>query len=369
MKTHPATSLLLSLLSLTAFAGAPLPETKPVDFKPSERIPKIQIALLLDNSGSMQGLIDQARAQMWRVVNEFANAKQKGHKARVELALYEYGERPSRLSNFTTNLDAVSEQLFGMSIRGGDEYCGQVIKNATQELEWSGNPDDLKLIYIAGNEAFTQGPVDPHSAIRDAKRRGITVNVIHAGGMEGSWAAGALAAGTSFMMINHNTKVATVVAPQDAELGALNAKLNSTYIAYGARGRESSARQAAMDVATKAAAPAALAERVVGKGSANYVNSEWDLVDAKKEKKAILGGLKKQDLPSEMQEMNEKEREAYVETKSKERAEIQAQITKLAAERREWLNKEAKSGPKDSTLDEAMSSSAHRAAEAKAFTF
>jgi hypothetical protein len=82
-----------------------------------------------------------------------------------------------------------------------------------------------------------------------------------------------------------------------------------------------------------------------------------------------VGGLKKQDLPSEMQEMNEKERDAYIETKSKERAEIQAQIAKLAAERRQWLDKEAKNGPKDATLDQAMTSSAQRAAKAKAFSF
>jgi len=108
--------------------------------------------------------------------------KQNGVAPRLELALYEYGDGVKRLQPFTSELDRVSEKLFGISVHGGDEYCGQVIQAATNELEWSGDPDDLKLIYIAGNEPFTQGPVKPGSAIEAAKHKGITVNPIACGG-------------------------------------------------------------------------------------------------------------------------------------------------------------------------------------------
>src|SRR5262245_43559851 len=118
-----AFAVLLSCMAFSSFAGETAPAKPP---------PRVQIALLLDNSGSMQGLISQARTQMWKLVNEFATAKQHGQQIRLELALYEYGDGPKKLSNFTTNLDAVNEQLFGMGIRGGDEYCGQVISQATK---------------------------------------------------------------------------------------------------------------------------------------------------------------------------------------------------------------------------------------------
>jgi hypothetical protein len=35
----------------------------------------IMIALLLDTSNSMDGLIDQAKSQLWKIVNEVAAAK------------------------------------------------------------------------------------------------------------------------------------------------------------------------------------------------------------------------------------------------------------------------------------------------------
>src|SRR4051794_24708186 len=197
-----------------AFAG-PNPQSQqpqqPARTDPQgHRIPKVQIAILLDNSGSMEGLINQARTEIWKVVNQFSTAKQNGVAPRLELALYEYGDGVKRLQGFTSELDRVSEKLFGISVHGGDEYCGQVIQAATNELEWSGDADDLKLIYIAGNEPFTQGPVRPATAIEAAKHKGITVNPIACGGDDASWRAGAVVAGGDYLVIDHNSVVAQV---------------------------------------------------------------------------------------------------------------------------------------------------------------
>jgi hypothetical protein len=356
-----AAAVVLSLFALAASASTP--EVKPP--------PRVQIALLLDNSGSMQGLINQARTQMWKLVNEFATAKQHGKPIRLELALYEYGERPVKLSNFTTNLDAVSEQLFSMGIRGGDEFCGQVISQATRELEWSGNPDDLKLIYIAGNEPFTQGPVTPAIAIGEAKKKGIVVNVIHADtSADASWQQGAAVAGTPFMSINHNARVAQVVAPQDAELAKLGAQLNQTYLAFGGEGQSGLKRQADMDEAARAAAPAALAERTVSKSTANYSNSGWDLVDAKKEGKVKLEQMKPAELPAPMQKMSAPEREAFVAEKAKERAELQKKISELSLARKKFITAQEKAEANAPvTLDKAMVDSVRTSAAARAITF
>ena len=50
-----------------------LAEAKAKD--PPKRDASIQIALLLDTSNSMDGLIDQAKSQLWSVVNEFIRYK------------------------------------------------------------------------------------------------------------------------------------------------------------------------------------------------------------------------------------------------------------------------------------------------------
>ncbi|HET6224522.1 MAG TPA: vWA domain-containing protein, partial [Dongiaceae bacterium] len=203
-KTPPvaaaATAKPITTPTPTATATAtPTPTATPVAPVGQDRI---QIALLLDTSGSMDGLISQARTQLWKVVNEYARAIRNGKRARLEIALYEYGNAGlsaesgfvRQILPFTSDLDRVSEELFALTTNGGEEYCGKVIQKATNELAWSKAPGDLRLVFIAGNEPFSQGPVDYHVAIAAARKKGIRINTIHCGGDEPSWRDGALVA-------------------------------------------------------------------------------------------------------------------------------------------------------------------------------
>jgi hypothetical protein len=366
----------LSAACVVALLAVPcLAEEKPED-------PKVQIAILLDTSSSMDGLINQTREQLWRIVNTFATAKRDGKRAKLELALYEYGnDNLSRGNDFvrrvvplTTDLDRVSEALFSLKTNGGEEYCGAVVQHATKELEWSSRPGDLKLIYIAGNEPFTQGPVPFQAAVKAAIARGIVVNTIYAGteqdGINGQWMAAAKLGDGHYLFIDQNRAVARVDAPQDAQLAALSAKLNKTYIALGAAGRAAMARQEAQDKNAQAMSAAAMATRARAKASAVYDNAEWDLIDAKK-KGVSVASVPVEALPAELQQMDAQQREAYVAEKERERAEIQAQIAKLSKERDEYVQRELKRRAQDATrtLDDALIESAKAQAEKAAYTF
>src|SRR5687768_14807415 len=178
-----AVVLSLGIVAIAAEPGAKTegqPPPPPVAEKPAEK-PLIQLALLLDNSGSMQGLIDQARSQLWTVVNHLARTKKNGQTPRLEVALYQYGDRPQQLLAFTDDLDAVSEKLFKIGISGGSEHCGEVIQLSLNDLKWADEVGVYKTIFIAGNEPFTQGPTDYRSACETASARGIVVNTIHCG--------------------------------------------------------------------------------------------------------------------------------------------------------------------------------------------
>ena len=126
---------------------------------------RIQLALLLDTSNSMDGLIDQAKAQLWNIVNELAKAQRDSVEAEVEIALYEYGNDNLSINTgyirqvlpFTTCLDDISEKLFALKTNGGSEYCGQVITESLAKLGWSESDSTLKVIYIAGNEELSHG--------------------------------------------------------------------------------------------------------------------------------------------------------------------------------------------------------------------
>ena len=120
----------------------------------------IMIALLLDTSNSMDGLIDQAKSQLWKIVNEVAVAKSgDGKQPNIKIALYEYGNEGlspdegyiRQVCPLTEDLDVISEKLFSLTTNGGNEFCGQVIKTALNQLAWSASNSDLKMIFIAGD--------------------------------------------------------------------------------------------------------------------------------------------------------------------------------------------------------------------------
>lgn len=376
-----AIALVIGALAGVATTTTTATPTKPVAPAPISKKPLIQVAILLDTSGSMTGLIDQARTQLWRVVNEFATAKRNGQAPDIHVALYEYGNDglPAekgyirRILPLTTDLDKVSEELFALTTNGGSEYCGQVIDEATKDLGWSGSNDDLKVIFIAGNEEFTQGSVAYKGACQRAIAKGITVNTIYCGPKQDNiaveWKDGATMADGSFMAIDQNAQVAHIAAPQDGEIERLGEQLNTTYIAYGQAGRAGADRQNAQDANSKTNVGANVS-RMVTKASANYANSTWDLVDAKKEGKVDLEKIDPKDLPAEMQKMTPAQRKAHVEQKEKARAEIQAKIRKLDDERRKYVAEQMRKQPATaSTLDKAVVGAVRSTGTKKGYTF
>jgi len=348
-----------------------------------EAKPLIQIAILLDTSNSMDGLIEQAKTQLWKIVNEFATSKKEGQTPELQVALYEYGKSslPARegylrmILPFTTDLDKVSEELFALTTNGGEEYCGRVIKAAAEELAWSKSSNDFKAIFIAGNEPFTQGNVDYRKACPLAIQKGIIVNTIYCGsyeeGVATHWKDGADLADGKYLNIDQNLQALHIEAPQDREIARLGEELNKTYIAYGARGKAGQERQAAQDSNARVAAPGSFLQRTLSKSSALYKNESWDLVDAEKEGKVKVEELKDKDLPEEMQKMSQEERKSYIKAKAQEREKIQAEINRLNEERKKYVAEEMKkrSESGENTLEAAIIQTLREQAAKKNFQF
>ena len=340
----------------------------------------VQLAILLDTSNSMDGLIDQAKNQLWKIVNEMARSKRDNQSINLYVALYEYGndnlsadEGFVRLvSPLTNDLDKISEELFKLKTNGGSEYCGTVIAEAIKDLDWEKSNDELKVMFIAGNEEFTQGMIDYKKSCKEAISKGIIVNTIFCGdydeGVRTFWKDGADIADGKYMNINQNEEIVHIEAPQDQELIELGAKLNDTYIGYGSYGDEYKLRQSEQDDNAGNLAPEVLVERTVTKSGKQYKNESWDLVDAEKEGNVNIEELKDEELPEEMKSMTIEERKAFVETKAKEREEIQNKINKLDQERRKYIADKLAEG-NENTLDAAMLKIIREQAASKKYEF
>ncbi len=376
VKNHTLTAIaVIFFVHLSAFTT--MPEVKTV-----AKDQNIQLALLLDTSNSMDGLIDQAKSQLWKIVNELALAKcADGKKPNIQLALYEYGNDglPSsegyirQVSGLTDDLDLISEKLFSLSTNGGNEFCGQVINSSLNQLAWSASANDLKMIFIAGNEPFTQGKISYRTAGLMAREKSVVVNTIFCGpfdeGLRTNWKDGADITGGTFMSIQQDRKTVYIPSPYDEKISALNDKLNSTYVYYGSSGASKKEMQSVQDKNARSYGEENKVERAISKSTHAYKNSSWDLVDAAKEDEQAIAKAKDEDLPMEMKGMTANQRQVYVKEKATERKQIQDEIQILNKKRQEYIVVNTPKEVSDSMLDAAMIKAIKEKAKLKSLSF
>jgi len=329
---------------------------------------KIQVAILLDTSGSMQGLIEQAKSRLWNIVNTLTTLKYKGKTPKIEIALYEYGsynrydgDYIRQITPLTTDLDFISQELFILTAGGSEEYCGTVIHKAVRDLEWGNNPSDMKLIYIAGNEIFEQGKIPYKDAIKKAVAQNIYINTIHCGdkrtGIRDYWQDAAQRGEGKFFNIDQNATIKDIATPFDDKIQHCNTKLNDTYISYGNQGIARKANQNKQDANAQSISVSNYTERAISKSKAIYKNTSWDLVDKYSEDKDIVNNIDKNLLPSELKEKSKEELKKIIKQKEEERTSIQKQIAELAVKRQAYIDNELKSEISGDDLGKAINES------------
>jgi hypothetical protein len=327
---------------------------QPGELVSRNQVNRVQIAILFDTSNSMDGLIDQARSRIWQIVNVMSNLRYNGIIPVIEIALFEYGndnimatEQHARMIlPLTNDMDLISQKLFSLTTRGGQEFCGAVISKSLTNLNWSYNPFDVKMIYIAGNEPFNQGNVNYKDVCNLAAQRDIKVNTIYCGdyqqGVKEFWYDGAQIGKGEYSNINSNAQLVHYQTPYDEEINLYNDKLNRTYIHYGKEGSSKKANQEFQDQNALKQSASAKTERAIVKSKAAYNNASWDLIDAVAEEKVDVKTLKDEELPEEMKGKSDKEKEEIVLVKKVEREQYQKKIAELSLKRAAHIEEEKK---------------------------
>jgi len=341
----------------------------------------IKVALLLDTSNSMDGLINQAKAQLWEIVNELSYAKYGMRKPTLEIALYEYGNASlaskegyiRQVLQFSSDLDEISEKLFSLKTNGGNEFCGQVIQTSLDELDWGTKKNDLRLLFIAGNEPFTQGKISYQDANANAQEKDVIVNTIFCGsyrqGVSGMWKDGAITGGGEYMTINHNKKIVHIITPFDTQIILLNKALNNTYIYYGNSGASKFKVQSDQDLNAETLDEVVVVKRAISKSSRLYNNATWDLVDAAKRSPIDYTKIEKKKLPKHLQNKSAKELEKHVAKQAKKRKEIQRKIKELDKSRRQYIAENRQKNSNKNELERVLINAIKKQAARKNYSW
>lgn len=342
---------------------------------------KIKLALLLDTSNSMDGLIDQAKAQLWNIVNELSKAKYDTTKPEMEIALYEYGndwisakEQYVRMvTPLTTDLDKISEDLFALRTNGGSEFCGEVIHKGLNQLDWDSTSSELQVMFIAGNEPFDQGLYKYEKACKKANNWNVFVNTIFCGneqeGIKTSWKQGADLTKGFYTSIDQNQQVVFIESPYDDQIEALNDSLNNTYVYYGSQGALKKEKQVQQDVNSSKYGKSNKVNRTVTKSKAIYKNDSWDLVDAAKSKDFKVSTIDKSSLSKELKDLNDEQLKAKIAAQQQKRDKINKAIAELSVKREAYLIEKKKATPVNNDLGNAIITALRKQAAAKNLSF
>lgn len=360
---------------------APVTEVpaEPVAEAPTEAR-TIDLAICLDTSGSMSGLIEAAKQKLWAIVNDLALAEPT---PRLRVALLTFGNNGHSEedgwvkidSGLTEDLDTISQQLFALSTNGGEEYVGRVVHYASTQLDWHPSDDTLKLIVVAGNESADQDQQMPFRDVcRDTIGRGIMINSIYCGdpadNIAPGWREVAKLADGQFASIDHNNGTVVITTPFDDQITELSAAVNETYLPVGEAGEWGRFNQTAQDANAVTLNSAASAARAQTKANALY-NCSWDLIDACKMGQLKLEEVKEEDLPENMRSMTMEERRAYIDQMQEKRAGIQKQINDLGQQRQGFIDQRMREGgfDEDNSFDYVIRGAIRSQAETKGFKF
>lgn len=335
-RTALAVTLLTTLSFATHFAWAgdkPLPQ-------------RVEVAFVLDTTGSMGDLIDGAKRKIWSIANTIVEANPD---ADIAMALVAYRDRGD---DYVVRVDALSEDiqdLYGkltrLEAQGGDdtpESVNEALDKAINGLQWSSGKSVKRIVFLVGDAPphmdYGQEKQYP-DIVEDAVDRGIIVNTVQAGDMletTAVWKEIAQFGNGRYMAIPQDGgEIIITVTPFDDDILHLQRELDETVVPYGLPKK-------------KAAFEDKMREKAAAAPSVQLENSEYyskrtskrevitgggDLIGDIRNKEAELDKLDDKELPPELQSMPMEERQAWINERLNRRILLEQKIADLIAKR------------------------------------
>lgn len=341
--------------------------------------PKIQVAILLDISNSMNGLIDQTKAQVWKIANLLSNARKNDKKVSFELALMVYGfsndaeNTVQMLSKFTNEMDAISEQVFGIQTYGGLELCADALNMSLDSLNWTTDTGSYKMVLIAGNESFNQSQLPYDSICNLMVERGIILNTIFCGtekeGIIFKWQDAAFLGEGEYEYINQDASIKREETPYDDNILKFYNQYKNTFIFIGDSAQFYFERLDKQDRNALMLGKPYFRDRMIFMMQ-NAPIRHYDLIDIFDENPKKAFNVPKEDLPKQLQELSKQQLLQQLTELSYKRR-IYKDAIQIYAEKLDEFYKvtTGEDKPKEATLDTVLEILIREQAEKKGFLF
>lgn len=337
--------------SLVAVGTLLIPSALMAKQNASERI---EVAFVLDTTGSMANLIEGAKRKIWSIANTVVDINPN---ADIRMALVAYRDYGDAYVVKTFDMSSDIQGLYGNLIQykangGGDtpEAVNEALDASVSKLNWSKGEQSRRIIFLVGDappHMDYNGPKYPE-VIKNARSAGIVVHAVQAGSSRKTrniWKDIAKRGGGSYIPIPQDGgKITVITTPYDNDIIILQRRIDKTVIPYGNRQRQSLLRQ---KMRTKTSASAAVrvenskfyAKRTSRK---EVMTGGGDIISDIRNKDVSLGMIAKKELPKQLQSLNPAEQKAYIAKKIGERSLLEKEMSALVKKHDAYTAKKTK---------------------------
>jgi uncharacterized protein YegL len=326
---------------------------------------RIEVAFVLDTTGSMADLIDGAKRKIWSIANTIIDVNPD---ADIRMALVAYRDRGDEYIVKSFDMSSDVQGLYGKLIKleadgGGDtpESVNEALDESVRKLEWTKGGDTKRIVFLVGDAPphmdYPNGPLYPQ-VLKRAQDEAITVNTVQAGEDPETtkiWREIAQLGHGRYMAIPQDGGRITIIeTPFDGDIIILQQKIDKTVIPYGSGAKQADMRT---KLETKAMAPASVQvdnSRYYSKkgGSKEVVTGGGDLVTDVKNGAQKLDALKDAELPENLRGKSSAEKQTILDQQAQERGKLEEAMAELVKKRDAYVTeqtaKQSKADSKDS---------------------
>ncbi len=382
--------LMIALFVLTAGVVVGLPERhaqRPPDPQPVPvtQKPRIDAVFVLDTTGSMGGLIQAAKENIWSIASSMASAQPTPE---LRIGLVAFRDRGddyvTRVIDLSTDLDAMYLELMGFQAGGGGDFpeaVNEALHDAVHRMAWSQDDSAYKVVFLVGDAPPQMNYADDVKypvTLAEAARRGIVVNTIQAGdngATRGIWQEIAAKGQGASLKVGMQGDAIAVATPFDEEIARLSREIDATRMFYGtpetqfAMARKAETGAELDRITTTGARVKRALFNASSAGAANFTAGA-DLVEDLSSGRVDLESLDESHLPAPVAAMEPQARREAVEAAASRRAELQARMGELAEKRREHVEDALRDRKDvDSSLDRQLYEVVRAQAEAKGLRY
>lgn len=316
----------------------------------TNELPPIDIVFCVDLSGSTNGMVEQLRNNLWHFIHELEELQ--------PVPDYRIGfigfSRPSFgkefsyvkvIRNLSYDNEWLSSEMFTLrpQVEEGSQFVGAALMNCAKNINWSEDPNAIKLVFLSGNGMVSADGDLYKRACEMLAAKGVIVHSLYWQSYTllkelWGWREIANLSGGKFFSVDVSYNQTAADTGFDSEkLMQLDEALNRTYIYYGNLGKLRYKMMTEQDRKIYEATNRGFRYRMDYKISPKYQkkNSAWDLVDFSDKAYLELKDFDQKQLPDSLQKFESGEFNAYVEKKKYERFKILIEIRKMLEQKRE----------------------------------